>query len=103
MRLFSDKSNTPERALQVWQILIAKAHNRQSITFSELAEMLGYKGARVIRPFLGAVMKYCDKNGLPPLTTLVVYKQQGTPGKGLTTIKDLNTDRERVFKYNWYA
>lgn len=51
---------------------------------------------------LEIVMNYCKQNKLPPLTILVVQKHTGIPGQGLTTIEDLNRDREDVFKFKWY-
>lgn len=97
-----DNASTHERALQVWQILIGKAHNRQTMTYSELASLLGYSDARPIHHFLNPIMRYCDQNALPPLTVLVVQKGSGSPGEGLTTTVDAAADRQRVFAYNWY-
>lgn len=47
-------------------------------------------------------MYYCDENGLPPLTALVVKKDKGVPGTGLTTPKNLDAQREQVFRYKWF-
>jgi len=51
---------------------------------------------------LGHIMYYCQQNGLPPLTALVVKKETGLPGRGLTTRKDLDAGREEVFRYEWF-
>ncbi len=51
---------------------------------------------------LDIVMNYCHSNELLPLTILVVKKRTGIPGHGLTTIEDLNGDREKVFNHKWY-
>ena len=99
---FDDKRSRPYRALQVWQILISKAANRQIATYEELEEALGYKGAGVFAQTLGHIMYYCDQNDLPPLTALVVKKYKGIPGTGLTTPKDLDVQREEVFRYKWF-
>ncbi len=48
-------------------------------------------------------MYWCDENGLPPLTVLVVNKKTGLPGTGLILSTDLNADREAVFQFNWYS
>ena len=103
VKLFSDNSNNPERALQVWQILIAKAESRQTITYGDLGKLIGYRGATNLSHILGHIKDYCDQNKLPPLTALVVNKQTGIPGKGLDTLKDGDSDRESVFKYDWYG
>jgi hypothetical protein len=102
IKKFSENSNNPERALQVWQILIGKAYNRQTITYIDLAKIIGYTDARPIPNILNHIMCFCDQNNLPPLTALVVNKGTGAPGEGLTTLKNPDSDRERVFNVNWY-
>ncbi len=47
-------------------------------------------------------MRYCKQNNLPPLTIVVVSETTGSPGEGLTTIGNENSDREAVFNYDWY-
>jgi len=92
-----------ERAMQIWQILISKADNESTITYGELADYLGFKGAGVFAQLLDCIMRYCEKNGLPPLTCLVVNKATGVPGDGLTTIKNLSLDQKAVFEHKWFA
>ena len=95
-----------ERAAETWPVLVAAAHNRQVLTYEVLADTIGMgppgKGAGTLAHPLGVIMRYCEANALPPLTVLVVNKTTGRPGKGLKTIKELHTDRERVFKHRWY-
>lgn len=100
---FSDDSNRPKRALQIWQILIGKAYSRQTITYIDLANMIGYTDARPVSGILHLIMNYCNQNDLPPLTAIVVNKNTGAPGDGLSTVKNLDSDREDVFNYDWYA
>lgn len=90
-----------ERALQIWQVLISAAHNRQTLTYTLLADLIGMP-ARALAQSLGLVMDYCERNELPPLTVLVVNKKTGRPGEGLTTLQEPNRDRERVFDYQWF-
>ena len=94
-----------ERAAQIWQVLVSAAHHRQILTYEILADLIGIgpegKGAGTLAQPLGHVMEYCRANGLPPLTVLVVNKGTGQPGSGLTTIKELHSDRERVFAHQW--
>jgi putative restriction endonuclease len=101
-KTFDNITKSTERALQVWLILIGKAYNHQTMTYIELANLMGYNDARPIRNFLIPIMNYCDQNDLPPLTVLVVSKEKGTPGTGLTTVDNPDLDRQRVFNYNWY-
>ena len=90
------------RAVQIWQILIGSAHNRQTITYKRLSKLLGYKGAGIFAQLLDPIMCYCRQNQLPPLTILVVNEQTDSPGEGLSTIENENEDRERVFNFEWY-
>jgi hypothetical protein len=95
------KLTRAERAMQIWQVLIAAARNRQILTYKLLAQMIGMGPGTLAQP-LGYVMDYCKANGLPPLTALVVGLTSGTPGRGLTTTTDLNRDREAVYAHDWY-
>ena len=92
-----------ERAMQIWPILIAAAHNRQSLTYGDLAKYLAFDGAGVFAQMLDRIMTYCDARSLPPLTCLVVNQETGLPGAGLRTVEDLPRDREAVYDTNWYA
>lgn len=92
-----------ERSMQVWQILIAAAHSRSSYTYGQVATILGMGGAGVMAQFLNPIMHYCSANGLPPLTVIVVNQETGLPGDGLSTIEEVNKDREAVFNYDWFG
>ena len=94
--------STYEGAIQIYQILIGAAHNRQVLTYEILGKMIGVP-ARGLAGHLGHLMHYCQRAGLPPLTVLVVQKNSGKPAKGLTTSKDLHRDREKVFRHDWYG
>jgi hypothetical protein len=96
------RMSRPERAMQVWQILTAAAHDRRTLTYEQLGEMLGMGGAGVFAQILGLIMIYCDENNLPPLTCLVVNKKTGIPGTGFGSIQDLPPNREAVYRERWY-
>jgi hypothetical protein len=98
---FSESSTRPRRALQIWLILMSKAHNRQTLTYGMLADMMGFQGAGTLAPILGYVMCYCQQQNLPPLTVLVVNQSTGLPGAGLEG-DHLHEAREEVFRYNWF-
>ena len=103
MKTFDSVRTREARALQIWQILIGLAHNRQTITYKRLSELLHYGGAGTLAQLLDPIMMYCKKSNLPPLTILVVNEATGMPGEGLSTIQDLNADREKVFRHDWYS
>src|SRR5262245_49584794 len=103
VKFFHDNPTNATRAVQIWQILVAKASNRQTITYGELADILEWGGAGVLGRPLGHIMYYCQQNGLPPLTVIVVGKAKGSPGDGLDVLpSEQNSAREKVFKHNWF-
>lgn len=53
--------------------------------------------------FLEPIMRLCKDRGWPPLTVLVVNQESGLPGDGLTTLQNVNSDREDVFRFNWFG
>ena len=97
-------SSTPQRALLIWQVLIAKARDRQTIPYGILAYTIGLKpGAhRAIGLYLDPIERYCRDNSLPVLTIIVVNLQTGRPSyvpEGL----DEDAEWERVFDRKWFA
>jgi hypothetical protein len=91
------------RALQIWQILISKASSHSIITYGELAEILKYEGAGVFADILGHILYYCQKNELPPLTSIVVKKETGLPGEGFGMRPDqIPPKHMEVFNLNWF-
>ena len=64
VKRFGDKPNQYTRALQIWQILIGLAGNRQTITYGSLARTMGYetRGAQFLTRLLDPVMRYCQQN-----------------------------------------
>lgn len=102
LKLFNHSRES--RAVQIWQILIGKAHNRQTITYGQLANLLSFPdGAAVaMAQLLDPIMCFCIQNSLPSLTILVVNDKTGSPGKGLIFEGAENSEREKVFKHNWF-
>lgn len=91
------------RAQQAWQYLVGKAFNRQISQYEELRKLMGYPTSNPLASILGCIMFYCEQNGLPPLTIIVV-NQSGVPGEGFTAEELVNYHRRRedVFKFPWY-
>jgi len=101
---FDDEPTTnTKRALQIWQILICKAHNHQTITYGDLAELLGYRGAGIVGHKLEPILDYCNVHGLPQLTCLVVNSGTGLPSPKSDLVQTTShAEREKVYQYNWY-
>lgn len=90
----------PERAHQIWPLLVWAAHNRQVLTYDHVSKATG-----VLRPAVGAVLgpihAYCRQNGLPNLMDLVVGVNSGMPGHGFTAPEELPAVHAQVFAYDW--
>jgi hypothetical protein len=104
MKKFNPSSNHPDRALQAWQILVGKAMNRQTITYKGLSQLMYKKDAAgVLDKILGHVAFFCSDNKLHALTSIVVGKGRGTPGRGIPVDpKLMDRKREKVYDYDWY-
>lgn len=92
-----------QRASQIWSLLICAARERKSYTYGDIAKILGFAGAGVFAHLLGPIMRFCEEKGFPPLTVLVVKQDTGLPGEGLSTLEDVNKDREAVFNFDWFS
>lgn len=92
-----------QRASQLWTLLTVAALERKSYTYGNLAAILGFDKAGTMGSFLEPIMRLCVQRGWPPLTIIVVNAETGAPGVGLDTIQDLNRDRERVYRFNWFT
>ena len=102
VRRFSIQSTKYERALQIWQILTAHAHNRRTITYHTLAEILDYNSVPFVGRFLDPIDSYREQNGLPPLAVVAVNRDTGEPSRGYIGVSMLNKNRERVFAHEWF-
>ena len=101
-RFFSENSTNPTRAQQIWPILIAAAAERRILTYGMVAHLIGYKVSVALGEPLFHIKHWCEVNGLPPLTVIVVNKETGKPGSGISLI-DIDIAREEVFNYAWYS
>jgi len=63
---------------------------------------MGYSDLRPTFAQLGHVMYFCYFNDLPSLTALVVSEKSGRASEGLITVKDVDAEREKVFKHEWF-
>jgi len=100
-------SKAAVRALQCWQILISKASMKSILTYGDLAKIIGFEGAGVFANILGHILFYCQKNDLPPLTSIVVNRDTGLPGEGFgleegITLAEIPAKQMEVFEFNWF-
>ena len=104
MQSFNPHATHPARAIQAWQILISRAMNRQTITYQALGQIMFHRqAAGVLAQILVHIAFYCIDNGLPPLTTIVVGTDRGTPGADIPVNPvTIDEERERVYQQDWY-
>ena len=93
--------NTYQRAIQIYQVLIAAAHNRQTLTYEIVGELVGLPQVG-LGMHLEHLLRYCQQHDLPQITVLVVRKHVGTPSTGFPTRVDPDEERERVFTFDWF-
>lgn len=93
--------NQTERARQAWQVLIAVAKARETITYGGLGAIIGVHH-RAIRYVLSPIQDYCLESRLPPLTILMV-NGSGRPGTGFIAHdpNDLESGLEAVWSFPW--
>jgi hypothetical protein len=104
-KYFSDNPTEYSRAVQIWQILISKAHNHQILSYNELGKLLRYKGYSFgeLRLIFDKIDIFCNQNRLPHLTCLVLTKETGLPSIDSNwSAAKLNKERAEVFEYDWF-
>ncbi len=91
-----------ERASQIWAVLAWAARGRQSLTYGQLAKLIGVPTAG-LGQLLEPIQSYCLLRSLPPLTVLVVQQESGLPGPGFTgaSAEDFAGAQAAVFGYDW--
>ena len=97
-----ERINQRARAAEAWSIISEQAKKKQAITYGQLADKMNVH-PRVCRFFLGLIQDYCMNAGLPPLQSLVVYKQTGIPGEGYhaSSRSQISETHESVFALDW--
>ncbi len=101
---FGERPGREHRAVQAWQVLVALAHNRQTVTYERLSEILDFGNARTVKHALDPIFRYCMENTLPPLTGLVLLKHDGIPGEGFVgAYPNFPAALAQVYNHDWYA
>ncbi len=94
----------PDRSSTLQDALVGLAYNRQTITYEDMSDLMDYGNARTVSIALDPVLRYCQENGLRPLTALVVSKYSGVPGGGFTRqYPDVPRVQQKVYACDWHA
>ena len=89
-----------QRAQQLWSILVLAASSRQILTYEIVGQACGLPPPS-IGDFLRPIQQYCQENGLPPLTSIVVQKHTGLPGEGFIAVENIPLAHTKVFETHW--
>jgi hypothetical protein len=92
----------PQRAVQLWPLLAWAARNRQILTYSIVAKLIGVPTVG-LGQLLEPIQSYCLKRNLKPLTILVVQQDTGVPGTGFVAAQDIARVQGEVFQYDWVS
>jgi hypothetical protein len=86
----------------MWNILLAAAYNRRTITYQKIACHFESESAGIIVQLLNCISRYCDTKNLPALTCLAVKETIEFHGTSLSTV-EISSEHEAVFNHNWHA
>ena len=86
-----------ERAWQIWPVLVLAAKNRQTLTYEQLAKLIGVVPPPALAQLLEPIHRYCLDNDLPPLTAVVVSSKTGLPGIGFKAAEDVPAAQAEVY------
>jgi len=87
-----------ERAMQLWSVLVLSACNQRLLGYKTLAELTNLPNQ--MGNFLKPVAHYCDKHGVPQITSIVVSHETGTPGEFYPGT-DVFKDQSKTFAFDW--
>lgn len=94
--------NQFELASLAWGPLVQSAAQHHLLTYQDLAQPLGLRGARPVRFALGPIQSLCSERGHPPLTSIVINKRTRLPGPGfIAGTGKLKEDHDSVFAFDW--
>lgn len=96
-KLKQGENKSAYQALRIYDILKSYARNRQTILYGELAEQLGYNGAKPIVRMLAMVHYWCEAHDLPEITSIVVKRSTGKPGWRYLT----PAHQQRAYEFDW--
>jgi hypothetical protein len=93
------KMTQPEQAVLLWPLLALAARNQQILSYSDVQ---GYTGIAQhgFGQSLGLIHHYCERQRFPHLNVIVVNRDTGLPGKGMTP-EEIFVEQARVFVFDW--
>jgi hypothetical protein len=107
-QMTSRQMTEPQRAMQLWSVLLLAARTQQILSYSTVHQLTGMATVG-LGGVLGPVIRYCRGHKLPWLTVLVVNEETGLPGEAFMDAArkeygdklDIPAMQSRVFAYDW--
>lgn len=87
-------------AYRIWPILTFAASKHMLLTYEQLARLVGTVPP-ALEEYLSPIQAYCQREGLPPLTSIVVSKRTGAPGSGFSASANVPQAQADVFNCDW--
>jgi hypothetical protein len=91
----------PQRALQLWSLLVLAARSQTVLSYVIVAKMTGLPNEHG-EP-LGHIAFYCMERGLPILPVLDVSQATGNPSAKFYDGMDIAAEQRRCFVHDWLA
>ena len=92
----------PERAQQLWSLLILAARNQQILSYTMVEKMIGIPDFGLGQT-LGPIDRYCRLHKLPILNSLVISEKTGRPSPDFFDGVDIPAEQSRVFVFDWLS
>lgn len=98
-------SSEPAWGLRAYLILLGCAADRQTVTYDVLALRIKRGGPNLLTEPLALIARWCQKHGLPALTSLVVEQETGLPAADFVAVsrEGISREQERVWVFDWFA
>lgn len=85
------------KVVKAYLMLIGAAARRETVLYGTLGNATGVIARSVGKDLLNPVWRFCEMQGHPDLTTIVVRADIGEPAEGHANYPE----RERVYNYPW--
>lgn len=93
---------TNDTESQLWSLLVETAHAQRVLTCPIVEQLTGIP-KQAIGCLLSIIQDYCQRQNLPPLTSLVVNETDTPSSEGFTEAKDLFGAQARVYLFDWFS
>jgi len=90
------------QAGKIWPILVEVATAKGKMTYGELGPRVGVFYRNLNLP-LDLIARHCKRNGLPPLTVVIVNADTDEPGPGFLDGDDVAGAFTKVYEHDWAA